>query len=544
MQADGIHTVILAAGGGGAGGGQLFGRSLPDAMVPVNGKPALALILDDLLGKGFLSVVVVHRAGDHSLERFVRRAYLPRMAVHLVALEKSSSILESLAAGLRPGPEQGAVQVVLGDTLIRDPFDRDADFVYAGLVEDPKRWCVVRADANGNASGYVEKADPNSVVPQAALAGFYRLADVRLARKALDEALAAGEGELSAVLRRYGAQRPIRVHRAEDWFDFGHIDKLVEARRGLLQPRHFNRLTVDPTLNTLRKVSHWTEKLQDEIDWYLGLPAELRVLTPRLVRYEIAEDRVQIEQEYYGYPTLAELFVYAELDAETWRSVLRHVLRIHDAFCRYRGDLSAADVELMYVQKTADRLAQLSGDAAWSRLLSLDSVEWNGKLIVGWPRLRESTWALARQCARDARPAIVHGDLCFSNVLFDLNARIARLIDPRGRFGRKGIYGDPRYDLAKLRHSVCGLYDFIVADMFDLKEVGHVFHSEVYVSPETGRIGETFDALLRETGRDLSAIKLIEGLLFLSMLPLHAGQPARQRMMFLTGLAVLNEVCR
>ena len=30
--------------------------------------------------------------------------------------------------------------------------------------------------------------------------------------------------------------------------------------------------------------------------------------------------------------------------------------------------------------------------------------------------------------------------------------------------GHKGIYGDARYDIAKLRHSACGLYDVLVAD--------------------------------------------------------------------------------
>ena len=64
----------------------------------------------------------------------------------------------------------------------------------------------------------------------------------------------------------------------------------------------------------------------------------------------------------------------------------------------------------------------------------------------------------------------MHGDFCFSNILFDLGHQIVRVIDPRGRFGQKGIYSDPRYDMAKLRHSIGGLYDFIVADLFDVQE--------------------------------------------------------------------------
>jgi hypothetical protein len=56
-------------------------------------------------------------------------------------------------------------------------------------------------------------------------------------------------------------------------------------------------------------------------------------------------------------------------------------------------------------------------------------------------------------------------------------------------------------------------------------------------------VGALFDELTRAAGYDLGEIKLLEGLLFVSMLPLHDGDPTRQRMMFLTGLGVLNEVC-
>ncbi len=63
---------------------------------------------------------------------------------------------------------------------------------------------------------------------------------------------------------------------------------------------------------------------------------------------------------------------------------------------------------------------------------------------------------------------LVHGDLCLSNILYDLRCRVCKFIDPRGSFGVPGIYGDPRYDVAKMYHSVYGLYDFITNDLFDV----------------------------------------------------------------------------
>ena len=63
---------------------------------------------------------------------------------------------------------------------------------------------------------------------------------------------------------------------------------------------------------------------------------------------------------------------------------------------------------------------------------------------------------------------IIHGDLCFANIMVDTNLSFIKVIDPRGKFGTYDIYGDFRYELAKLFHSVDGKYDFIIKDLFDV----------------------------------------------------------------------------
>ena len=71
---------------------------------------------------------------------------------------------------------------------------------------------------------------------------------------------------------------------------------------------------------------------------------------------------------------------------------------------------------------------------------------------------------------RESDVMISHGDLCFSNILFDTRVESIKCIDPRGITpkGEYSIYGDRRYDLAKLYHSVVGLYDFIIAGRYSL----------------------------------------------------------------------------
>lgn len=538
MDAD---TIILCAGpahpGQLSGGGQ---QSTP--MIPVNGKPVIGWILDDLLGKGTRAATVVLRAGDEQLQHFVQWAYAGRMQLTLAPVNPGGTILHSLQAGLMDRPGNQALRIVLGDTLIRDAFEDELDFVYTGEVADSRRWCLVELDDRQRVSAYLDKQE-HTTTTNSALAGFYQLVDGQLARDCLAAALAAGARELSQMLVRYGRRRPIYARPAQEWYDFGHIDNLVQARRRLLQPRYFNTLTVNPILNTITKVSENSDKLQNELDWYLGIPDELKVLTPRILSYRQENGRLQIVQEYYGYPSLAELYVYGDLHPDTWSSILRHVIRVHQEFCRHRGVLEPAAISSMYAAKTWERLEQLqSRDAAWEALLSRPSLQYNGQTLQNVSVLRAEIDARAQHLVETASIAVIHGDFCFSNTLFDVNHQIIRLIDPRGNFGVNGIYGDSRYDIAKLRHSVAGLYDYIVAGFFHLEEDDNGFRASVYAGETATLVAQAFDCMLEEAGYDLDEIKFIEGLLFLSMLPLHQDSPRRQRMMLLTGLSRLNEV--
>lgn len=62
---------------------------------------------------------------------------------------------------------------------------------------------------------------------------------------------------------------------------------------------------------------------------------------------------------------------------------------------------------------------------------------------------------------------VIHGDCTFSNTLVDEKNQVW-FIDPRGTFGKTKIYGDPRYDWAKLYYSAVGNYDKINSKEFSV----------------------------------------------------------------------------
>jgi len=137
---------------------------------------------------------------------------------------------------------------------------------------------------------------------------------------------------------------------------------------------------------------------------------------------------------------------------------------------------------------------------------------------------------------------VIHGDIGFPNILIQLPSGICKLVDPRGSFGAtNGIYGDPYYDIAKINHSLQG-YDFIVNDLFDVKCDGSDLDLNVYYPAGHMRVVERFTRTFladSEDSFDGSRVRLITGLLFASMMPLHAV-PKRQLAMYLTAARLLG----
>ena len=136
----------------------------------------------------------------------------------------------------------------------------------------------------------------------------------------------------------------------------------------------------------------------------------------------------------------------------------------------------------------------------------------------------------------------MHGDLCFNNILYDSGSGIIRLIDPRGSFGdeNEGVFGDPRYDLAKLMHSACGHYDYIVNGIYHLDANPNDFKLSFAERDNARWLEEAIYWVLDNQKVDKSLIEIMCALLFLSMVPLHSDDERRQLALFLNGVSLLE----
>ncbi len=536
------HITIILCGGDINASNLPIATSGSNAMIPVNGKPVIGWILDDLAKKMAGRVVIVTQEHNQQLLEYVQWAFRGRLEIDFALLEQQGSILHSLLAGLEKIDADIAVTLILGDTYIAEPYPNVANYVLVSTdFDDPRNWCLAQKDALGFVQQYFDKQH----VPAeelVALTGLYGFNDAEHLLQCCQKAMKLGGKELSKVLEIYGKKHPIQAVTTSRWYDFGHMPHFLKAKHELLQSRYFNEIQIEAVTGMLHKKSTRSDKLRDEHDWYLALPEALKILTPRILGKSKKGNTFTLTQEYYGYPNLAELYLYGNFDLEIWKVAIQNLMQTHLLLKSYSGLVSPEDALYMYWEKTEARMAELQGqDDFFRELTGLEHIHLNGEQLDNLPRLNAGIKTHCEKLSNTVKGAIIHGDFCLSNILYDINNQLVRLIDPRGSFGKKGIYGDPRYDVAKLRHSLHGGYDFMVADLFTITyEAAGQFQTAICGGLLYAELAAFFDSEIERVGYALTDIKFIEALLFLSMIPLHRDKPERQLMMYLQAIKMLN----
>ena len=104
------------------------------------------------------------------------------------------------------------------------------------------------------------------------------------------------------------------------------------------------------------------------------------------------------------------------------------------------------------------------------------------------------------------------------------------------------MHGDLKYDVAKLRHSIVGGFDTITNGLYSASLSQDNQISVKAFKPRNHRKVCTYLDSLIQNQWNLDEIKMIEGLLFISMLPLHRDHFERQLAFYSIGIQRLNEV--
>jgi hypothetical protein len=333
-----------------------------------------------------------------------------------------------------------------------------------------------------------------------------------------------------------------------NWHDFGHVNTYFKSRSVLTTERSFNKLDISGGYVT--KSSANSKKIKAEAMWFLALPEQLKRYIPQFIYSgEDQKKKFFYATEYLPIPPLNEIYVHGKNPPFFWKKIF-YLLSEYFLKCKLKKiqnlNKAKSDFISIYEKKTWERLDTFFEE---NHDFSLDTeFILNGKNVGS---IRNLTSECVANCKKiKIISGIFHGDLCFSNVLFDSRSESIKVVDPRGldHSGKFSLTGNLIYDLAKLAHSVIGMYDHIIAEAYVLKvqrsKKNIILNFEIYSDPETKEIQNIFYQYPFLQGIAVDEIMPLVILLFLSMLPLHNDKKEKQYAFIANAFRLAEEYTR
>ena len=468
--------------------------------------------------------------------------------LRLIRLESLGGLGDSIYAGL--GEDHESVVINFADTIVQDRLPEEGgDYIFYSEDYPSDVWTFFECEDGVITEVWDKRSDLDAGMKRKLFVGVFQLSDEADFKVCLEKAFEEKDERISTFYRAlilYSQKHRMKPIQAENWFDIGHADKYYNSKLEV-QAREFNHITIDKNRGILRKCSDDKEKFIGEILWYLKLPADIEYVRPRIFSYSTNYNQPYVSMEYYSYHTVHELFLYGDLDYYQWMDVFGRIRFIYNDFKRY----SVSDrhipsaLQEVYLDKTIKRLERLKDDDRFVPFFKKE-MQINGAVYLSLKKICKRLEEEIPKRLYDVDTFhIIHGDLCFANIMVDTNFSFIKVIDPRGKFGSYDIYGDQRYELAKLFHSVDGKYDFIIKDLFRLDVEAENAKIDLRIL-ERKRNFDLYEMFLKafrdEIGDDREKIELIEALLFLSMIPLHGESVEHQYAMLATGIQILDRV--
>lgn len=442
-----------------------------------------------------------------------------------------SSLGSAVRQALEKVAADGRIDILYGDTLVYANEIGGTDWIGVGGSDDFYSWHYENISPVTGFTALEDDSDGE------AWAGMFSFSNAGVLQKILETT----DDFIEAVTQYSETYAAMERRSLKQWLDFGHVHTYFHSRLAVTTQRHFNELSISGGI--LTKSSLDNRKMAAEATWFKTAPPAIRLYLPGLISSSSKDAQSSYSIEYLSLTALNELYVFGRLPVKVWSKIFAACGRYLsaersvpvDECCAARSENGSSR---LYREKTLQRL----GDFSRQTGTDIDR-PWlfNGKWL---PSLR----AMAEEAANAvnagaAVPSFVHGDFCFSNILYDFRSDRVKLIDPRGLDvdGQLTSFGDFRYDIGKLAHSVVGLYDVLIAGRFDLTLADHRIHFEVF--HENSRPVRTAFLQTRFAGHlpDEWNCQPVMVLLFLSMLPLHADKPARQSALMANCMRIYQE---
>ncbi|MCD7879540.1 MAG: hypothetical protein LUG16_06365 [Candidatus Gastranaerophilales bacterium] len=354
------------------------------AMLPLRGKPVIWWQFQNLKEQGLDDFILVVCQDNKKLLEYAKVVLCEQFKIKLVQVNSKKNILSSLKYGLQVAALELPTRVILGDTMLTQSIDDITDVLFTSKkISTSENWCLVEKLENSNLYFHDKKKNV-PLSDKEALVGYYSFADTKHILNCCVKSRLLFKKEISTALIAYQEKYPLKTKLVDDWFDLGHTSGLIKAKNNLFSARSFNSISVDTETGLLTKTSTKVQKLEDEAFWYLNLPEDLKIYTPRFISFNKNEKSAELTQELYGYPSLQELYLSGEVNLEDWRYIIEKLFKLHKNFEKYSIDRNDEALLWLYFDKTKERINELKQqNLYWQGVLERKFEFINGKKVRG-----------------------------------------------------------------------------------------------------------------------------------------------------------------
>lgn len=478
-----MDYIIVQAGGKGTRLGYLTSNK-PKALVPVDNLPMLFHLFKKYPDKRYIIIA------DYKKE--VMREYLDVFAnvKYNVVDASGTGTCAGVKQAIKLIPEKEPFMLVWSDLILPEEFvlpegyrDNGIPTVdYVGLSQTfPCRWKY-------EGDEFVEERSTEFGV-----AGLFLFTD----KSKIADVPESGE------LVRWMQQKKMKYRQVglAGTREFGLIEEYEKLETAKCRP--FNRITVKEDVLIKEPIDNQGIGLaKRECAWYekarnLGIE-----VLPKIYHTN------PLTMEYIKGKNIYECDLNFEEKKIILEKLISSLTKLHES------EIVVADtfsIKEAYFSKTFDRLAKIQDLIPYGREKAI--VVNSKKCRNVYYYKRELEKALDRLVENCPGFAFIHGDCTFSNMMVREDGNPV-LIDPRGYFGFSELYGDIRYDWAKVYYSVVGNYDQFNLKKFRLKINDN---ANVELQIESNHWEDMADTFFQMTKADEYEIKLLHAVIWLSL---------------------------
>ena len=483
---DDIKYVIVQAGGKGTRMGH-YAENRPKCLVPVNDIPMIMITLKVYKDKEVIIIV------DHLADVLIQ--YLK-----LFAGDYNYGIIETTDEGTAGGLKEAVEFIPEGEPFILTWadlfFEKEPTFEMCDVTY--KNYLMVGLSNTFKCRWRLEEYNQfiNKPSTKCGIAGFFAFRDKsKFVNLKTDKSLVRG------FLRKEYLNENIDSFYLENCFEVGEIEKYEELLSKKVNHRFFNKVEIKRKRVYKSCIDPQYENVhQNEKDWYKFVNKKFDRIpkihsTDPLVMekingkhaWEIEENKSKIIENCCD--TLDSLH---KIDIKKG-DYANECMNIYYTKARKRVDEVAPLIP--YINEEVIKINKVYCDNPLSRYSSF----------------RKAIWDIVKVDEYN----VIHGDPTFSNTLVDKDNQIW-LIDPRGSFGDTKIYGDRRYDWAKLYYSAVGNYDSMNSKKFVVHtRDGKVPEVQLYM--DSNGYEEYADMILERSGMDSREMNLIHASIWLAL---------------------------